>query len=508
MMRVLLGIVLIFLAPLFVGVAPPPAADVVDLRRLLAELDDLHGLTLLPEPRFELVSLSHSPSKTGTAGPTPTVLIDLPGPGALVRLWSPGPSAAGEVQMEVDHELVLTAPLAELLAGAWQPAGFTLPPVPPPLAETKGGSGVWLLPVPFAQRLRILASRPEVELHAECRRYALGTRVQPFSLMQLREGQARIIELARRLSLGIPRSPPPTVRHRRSGGSRLAPGERWVLVDWNGAGAIEHLHLHLGSGPPWPVVLRGRFDDAERPQLLCPLLEFFGSGPTGQPRAALTSCWRADGSGTSRWVMPFARGCRLELVNLGPEPIEARFELVVAERPWTERSLHFHARWQQHWPLPARPPSWLTLCDLQGTGIVVGQQWNLLNPTATWWGEGRDRLTLDEQNPREGAGAASWFGILLDDQTRLDGLWLGQERETEVGHLGWTRLHRIMTVDRIPFRRRLRWEVELRPWDARGNLALGVTSFWYARPGGRDGFPALAAEALRQPPRLPERGAP
>lgn len=508
MMRHLLGILLIFSAAVLVGQVPPPDPAAVDLPRLIAELDDLHGLALLPEPMFDLVNISRVPSKAGATGNGPTVIFDVPGPGALVRLWSPGPSAAGEVQIEVDNEPLVTAPLADLLSGAWLPPGFRTPPVPPPLAETRGGSGVWHLPLPFAQRLRILAQRPDAELRAECRRYPPGTLVRSLGLEGLRESQPRIIETAQRLSLGIPQAPPAALRHRRSGGGRLAPGERLVLLDWTGSGAVEHFHLHLGSGPVRAVVLSGRFDAAARPQLLCPVLEFFGSGPTGRPRASLAASWRADGSGISRWVMPFARTCRLELVNLGTEPIDARFELVIAERPWTERHLHFHARWQQHEPIPARPPRWLTLCELQGTGVVVGQQWNVLNPTATWWGDGRDRITIDEQAPRAEAGAAAWFGMVLDDQARLDGVWLGQEREAEAGYRGWTRLHRLMTLDRVPLRRRLQWEVELRPWDAKGNLTLATTTFWYARPGGSDGFPAIRGESLRQPPRLPAGGSP
>lgn len=485
----------------------------IDLPRLLAELHDLHYLAQWPDPPFSTITIS-SPNPLAPASDQESgrgfVVSDVRGPGVLVRLWSPQPSAAGRLGVEIDGQEVLSAPLAELMSGAWQPPGFTAPAVPPPLAEFKGGCGIWQLPLPFARRLRLFAERRDWIFRADCRCYPPGTPIVSFHLANLRDLQEGVRTLARELTWLMPLTPPDVTRRRRLYSGEVGPGERVRLLERRGSGAVEYLQIEFPNIPALPrtLLLSARFDGAERPQVLCPVLDFFGSGLAGQSRSALPASWRADAVGTSRWVMPFERVAEVEVLNVGTEKTELRCEVVVAEVPWTQRHMHFHARWQQLYPVPARPPQPLTLIDLQGQGVWVGQQWQVLNPSNSWWGDGREALLIDAEAPRQHEGPAGWFGLGADPTARWEGPWHTCWREAEQGFLGWTRLQRLLTLDRVPWHQRLTWTVRLQPWEAQSELAIWSTTFWYARPGGRDRFPALPVSALRFPPSLSGRSKP
>ncbi|HMP59699.1 MAG TPA: DUF2961 domain-containing protein [Gemmatales bacterium] len=494
--------------------------DAIDLASLVAELTDLHQLARWPEPAYQLRHFVVRPVQAGGDRPDaagapdggPWVAVE--GPGVLVRLWSPNPSGAGRVRIRVDGVEVVAAPLIDLLAGSWDQEGTAR--VPPPLAEMRGGTGVCLLPVPFGQRLEIRAERMGFVGHATVRVYPPSTDVVPFRIDQLRQHQSRIAEVARSLALRQPADLVPRQRMRQTGDFRLAPGERQVLCAHVGAAAVELMRLSF-TGRAAPLELRslvlvGRFDEPAEPQLVCPVLDFFGAGLQGEPRSTLTTRWQANHSGLSTWVMPWERVGELALVNLGERPVEGRWEVVLLRQPWSPRLLHFHARWQRHWPVPPRPAQPLNLISIQGAGVIVGQSLHVLNPTPHWWGDGRERMgTLAPNGPSwEGTGLGDYFGMGLDPGREHDGAVAGHRRDAATGHQGWNYLDRLLLLDRVPFTAGLHFETDVAPWEAEGLLAFEQLCVWYGRPGGTHRFPVLRASELRFLPALqkPRQGDP
>ena len=75
------------------------------------------------------------------------------------------------------------------------------------------------------------------------------------------------------------------------------------------------------------VVLRISFDGSQRPQVEAPVGDFFGSGPGVNPFSSSPMTVRPDGTMECRFVMPYARSCRIAFRNLSP--VAAR---VVCER--------------------------------------------------------------------------------------------------------------------------------------------------------------------------------
>jgi hypothetical protein len=73
------------------------------------------------------------------------------------------------------------------------------------------------------------------------------------------------------------------------------------------------------------------------------------------------------------------------------------------------------------------------------------------------------------------------------------------------GNYGHTCVSRFHILDNIPFSKDFKFDMEVWHWaDVKVNMA--ATSYWYARPGAKDGFDAIDPAALRiaTPPPLPE----
>ena len=62
------------------------------------------------------------------------------------------------------------------------------------------------------------------------------------------------------------------------------------------------------------------------------------------------------------------------------------------------------------------------------------------------------------------------------------------------GNHGRTSVNRFHILDRIPFTKDFRFDMELWHWHAKCQVNLAVVAYWYARPGATDGFKPIAAE--------------
>ena len=99
----------------------------------------------------------------------------------------------------------------------------------------------------------------------------------------------------------------------------LQPGETVTLMDVAGAGQLARLHITMYRGDPWmsrKVLLKIYWDGEETPSVLCPVGDFFRDGFAGQSIQFATPYFGNHGKHWYCYLpMPFARGCRIELVN-------------------------------------------------------------------------------------------------------------------------------------------------------------------------------------------------
>jgi hypothetical protein len=444
--------------------------------------------------------------------PEGPVLAEVEGPGCIVRFWSANPAEAGLVRIFLDHarEPVITAKLQDLLGGQWETEvqGEKLTPFPKPLAGERGRGWNLYFPIPFARHCRITAEKGDLAYQITYRQYPKDAEIVTFTLGEfVRLGEKRE-HLIRRLEARVPHYSVEAV-DTKNRGARFGPGQQAEMVDLEGAGAIQQLRLRL-QADRLPealrnVVLVGRFDDAPVPQIECPVGDFFGTSPGLNAYTSFPCSVLNDSTLTCNWLMPYVRRARFELHNHGNQWIIATAIVTVTEHTWKPGSMHFQAKWQLLHPLVPRPVRDETLVQLQGRGVFVGQMLSVMNPVSSWWGEGDERVYVDDDKfpSIHGTGTDDDFGLAWRDPSLFQHAYHNQTRCDGPGNFGYTSMNRFFLLDRLPFTRQFRKDLEIAPWAPNARLSLAVTSIWYARPGTKDKFLPIDARQVQQIPSPP-----
>ena len=151
--------------------------------------------------------------------------------------------------------------------------------------------------------------------------------------------------------------------------------------------------------------------------------------------------------------------------------------------------------------------------EVRGQGVLVGDAMTALNPTDGWWGEGDEKIYVDGAYD---AGFPDHFGTGTEDYygwaggvnpTREDVFSVPLLANACVGSTerdsprGFNVCTRIRSLDAIPFRERLVFDMEASPGvDQRRPsdlLGYSAVSFWYARPGAACNRPPAPEAAAR-----------
>ncbi|HUU09117.1 MAG TPA: glycoside hydrolase family 172 protein [Phycisphaerae bacterium] len=438
------------------------------------------------------------------------VLMDVDGPGAVVRFWTGGQPPKGTVRFYLDgaQEPAIEAPLYDLLAGK----SF----VPRPLAiENAGAAGNLYLPVPYARHCKITydeakpgnpnAPPPGRWYNIEYRTYPAGTAVKTFTMDDFKALGATVARVCQTL---IHPEPAEGKWSSSPGGGvcRIDPG-REVSIDLPpGPGAVRALLLSVeGDGAAMrTTIVRMVFDGEET--VWCPVGDFMGMGAEFHPidswyRAALGSVRMG-----LRWVMPYQRSAKITVLNLGREPVSAGCEARVGPWQWDARSMHFHANWRQERGIPTRPYQDWNYIAIRGKGVYVGDTLALFNPVTAWWGEGDEKIRVDgERFPSHfGTGSEDYYGYAWGNPTRFQGPFANQVRADGPGNMGHTTNTRTRSLDAIPFTKSLRTDIEVWHWaDCKVNYA--VATYWYALPSATSNRGPEPAEATAPIPEPPDR---
>jgi hypothetical protein len=147
-----------------------------------------------------------------------SVMLDVDGPGALVRLWSANPQGTLRIYLDGAAAPALEVPMEELLAGR-------SPLFPPPFAHIAARGYNLYFPIPFARHCKVTVDAPKrLYYHVNYRQYPRGTRVETFTRAGAVALADAIKQTAARLDSPAPtgkgewkRGAPPSVRRRAAG---------------------------------------------------------------------------------------------------------------------------------------------------------------------------------------------------------------------------------------------------------------------------------------------------
>lgn len=164
------------------------------------------------------------------------VMADMPGPGAIVRIWSPNPGGTLRIYLDGQEKPALEYAMADLLAGKH-------PLLPPPIAANLSMGWNLYFPVPYAKHCKVTCDKGGQYYHVGYRTYPAGTDVKTFSVVQLEAAKGEIRKVANRLA--VPRTATPLAENSASKHfeKSIEPGKSTVLFKLTGPQAVARLQI-------------------------------------------------------------------------------------------------------------------------------------------------------------------------------------------------------------------------------------------------------------------------
>jgi hypothetical protein len=501
------------------------AGPKVTTQSLLAEMTDLAALAGYPAPPFTCRQFSSydraakSPEENWFAngdaghylrveerdGRKEYVIMDAAGPGAIVRIWSANPRGVLRFYLDGSDVPTLAVPMADMLGGK-------LEGIPTPIAGTRSRGWNSYFPIPYAKHCKVTGDeivsedgRHRVYYHINYRTYPADVDVvsfKPADLEQFKPDTAAVAEaLAAPKDCGVA---PASLLAQRAADEGVVLQRNEVLA-WKtpetGSGAIVGIQVRVDAkdinSALRQLLLTMEFDGEQT--VACPVGDFFGAAPGVNPYASLPLGVGKDGEMWCHWVMPFRRSAGMELRNTGDQPIRVWHRVAGSEYRWNDRSMQFHAKWRGAFDLPTRPMQDWNYMTAAGKGVFVGAAFNIANPVRHWWGEGDEKIYVDgETFPSHfGTGTEDYYGYAWCCPEPFTHAYHNQPRCDGPGNYGYTAVNRWHIIDKIPFEKNFRFDMELWHWHAETKVAMSVVTYWYARPGSTDGFPPIDPADLR-----------
>jgi len=496
------------------GLTLRAGAAEVTTESLLSEMIDLGGLAEFPDPPFTCKQFSSydrgavSPEENWFAngdaghylrteendGRTEYVMMDAEGPGAVVRIWSANPQGTLRIYIDGGEEPALEAPMQNLLGG-WVKG------IPKPIAGERSRGWNCYFPFPYAKHCKVTSDQGGFYYHVNYRTYEKGTEVKSFRSELLESLGSRIRAVADCLASPRTCGMPAPGGDRRWFEVEVKPGETETLAVLSGESEVTGLTLDLDA-PEMVSALRQSVltmdFDGER-TVEAPVGDFFGSAPGLVPYSSLPVGMTEEGDLWSHWRMPFRESATIRIENRGAETVSVHGAVETAARRWTRDTMHFHAGWRTEFDIPSRPLRDWNFVEVDGKGVFVGAAMYVANPVNNWWGEGDEKIYVDgEDLPSHfGTGTEDYFGYAWCCNEPFTHAYHNQPRCDGPGNFGNTSVNRWHVIDRIPFEKDFRFDMEI--WHHREdvNVTVAAASYWYARPGSQDNLGEIGKDDLR-----------
>lgn len=473
---------------------------------ILEEMTDLGRMAEFPSPAYTCKQFSSYDRKSKSptedwfanddvgqylrtedrAGRKEHVMMDAAGPGAVVRIWSANPAGTIRIYLDGAEQPALEAPMTDLLGGKF--AGL-----PRPIAGEYSKGWNLYFPIAYARHCKITSDKGGFYYHVNYRTYDAGTPVESFTLGQIKTLGARIEKLAARLA--EPRGTDTELGGESDKFEVEVPAGETVPQEFTGSKAFTRSLVRL-SAPHRDAALRGLIVKMSFDGETCveaPLGDFFGSAPGLNAYSALPLGVTKEGELYCHWFMPFKETAVIELVNHTPESVKLSGEIALQDYEWTPRSMHFHAKWRAQFDVSTRPMIDWNYLAARGQGVFAGVAFAIDNPVKDWWGEGDEKIYVDgESFPSHfGTGTEDYYGYAWCWPAVFTHAYHAQPRCDGPGNYGRTSVNRFHIIDRIPFTKSFKFDMELWHWHQTCKVNMAVVAYWYARPGASDTFQSI-----------------
>lgn len=445
-----------------------------------------------------------------------SVLMKCDGPGVITRIWTPffywslenHKGQTVRIYLDGETEPTITANFIELVTGKWK--------VTPPFSQPTVRAGDLYLPISFAKGCKVTIEDRSFYYIINYRSYEAGTTVETFTLDLLAKHETLMKEVGNTLQ----EAPNQLVGNPLELSVKLPAGEERSLPLRSGASAVSHLQFNLKAenlGQAMrSTVLIMEFDGKQA--VWCPLGDFFANVNQIAPYKMWEREVKADGTMSCRWLMPYREKGTVRLVNLGEQSVELKLTAHCMPWTWDENSMYFHANWWTDKPYPPRPVTDLTFVEVHGRGKHVGDNLIVLNPHWSWWGEGDEKIFVDDDFKRNfpsqfGTGAEDYYGWAggmvptRNDEFSvpfLANVRVGGQRHPngKVNTRGFNICSRTRALDATPFRERFRFNMEHFNMisSPEAYLQYALVTFWYGDGDAKHDRPPMPEAAKAKVP--------
>jgi hypothetical protein len=144
------------------------------------------------------------------------------------------------------------------------------------------------------------------------------------------------------------------------------------------------------------LILRIWFDGCEKPAVCAPPSDFFCNADYKEYRqlSGLAICVNPKRGLNCYFEMPYFKGFRVEIENIGVKPCNVYYQIDCEEKEISPDSLYFHASFRRTNPLPYMQ-DYTILDGIRGRGCYVGTYLYWGVKSNGWWGEGEIKFFID-----------------------------------------------------------------------------------------------------------------
>lgn len=497
---------------------------ILTFESLLCEMIDRSNVAQWPDPEFRLLQASSydrrsvEKDKEGwyanedwsnyirkeiNKGREEYVVMDAEGPGVITRFWTGGhPNQKNHTRFYNDGQDVpfWEADHTGALIGQNTSIGI-------PLSQrsvdqdslninrgAQPGHSLYA-PIPFAKHIKITSDVPKGDAgtgfwyNINYRLYNRNAAIESIS-KETTSRYADLLKNTNRQLLEFMALSPMTAR---------ASGERKVLkstfslnpkdskkIVIKDPGAIKRLLISLKAEDRNEAVkntwLRIEFDG--KITVNVPVGFFFGCGD----QLVETKDWYRkvdkEGNMVSFWLMPYQKNAVIQLVNRGNKIISGSFEVATGDWQWNDRSMYFHANFNRLNEMPAKTNKDFNFIDLkEQKGVYAGDILQVYKAFRGWWGEGDEKIYIDGSTFPDhfGTGSEDYYGYAWGHPEIFNNIFNAQPiGNANTGNEGTTVNSRVRSLDAIPFKNALRFDME--SWQVYGGaVKYALACFWYGK---------------------------
>lgn len=458
--------------------------------------------------------------KENKNGRTESVLMECNGPGVITRIWAPffyqdynnrkGPDIC--IYLDDSCEPTIQMNLIELLTKNSL--------VDEPFSSYTCRAGDLYLPIPFNRGSKITVIGDPFFYIINYRAYDKDINIETFNPNMLKKHKKILDKIGQELLHPTNYTKGTKINFKEN----ISPNNSKSINLPKGNSAIRHLKFKLNtnniSQSLRSLVLEMKFDGQRT--VWCPIGDFFGNVNEIDPYKMWEREVQKDGSMICRWIMPYQNNAEIILHNLSTESIDVTAELNVSSWQWTETTYYFHANWWTDIPYMADPVRDMNFIEIEGEGILVGDNFAVLNPLPWWWGEGDEKIFVDEDFEKNfpshfGTGTEDYYGWAggvhpsREDEfskpfianIRVGGISKGFSGENPHTR-GYNICSRSRSLDAIPFNKKFKFDIEAFNFStgSKAILQYALTSIWYGATNVKHNRTPLIEWASKSVPQI------